>query len=558
MSTAYAKNSFRNQGEIRDINLDSKPLCPGCHKPMAIITRKKVIHIGLKSTYTVSIPTYSCQHKYCSEYLTTRIQVTNPFAAPRMAYDYDVQSQVVFIRWNEHATYNEISERLDDRFEIKIDLTAIETVLKTYELACKSTYKNTIVEKLKEIGGLLVCIDVVEPLKGKKGVLVAYEYYTGITLGSRRLPNGKKETYEKFLMDLHKRIKSEIGVPILGIISDALPAQRKAIAKILKKVPHCLCHYHFYALVLKEAKEADSSIITELRTKLRKNYYIRQYSERKIKGTLKNSQFENLEVFFEPLEELKDWRRKPKDPCFSGTELQNRLHDLLDKFKLLQNKVNLGDIHLTKYTTKVIGKIIVFLEEILTDIQPISNQLIEIHKNLDELVYILSQCEKSATQGLKLLLNYIDELNSENNLSNRGEIYQKFVLNIKKYADTKGMLLFNYRNIPNAPTTNNFQELQFKQLKYAIRRMIGHQNAKSFFVTHGEAIVYVNPDESLEEIRVILENCNQSNLREEIKSNRRSLDSWNLVIHDQIRWTKKMNEIDDFIHSLEITQVARS
>ena len=558
MSTAYAKNAFRNRGEIYNLSLDTNPLCASCHKPMGITTRKKVIHIGLKSTYKVSIPTYTCLHKYCSDYLKKRIKLEDPYAAPKMAYDYEVQAQVVYIRWNEHATYKEIIERLDDRFEIKIDRTAVETILKTYELACKRTYKGTIVEKLNEIGGLLICVDVVEPLKGKKGVLVAYEYYTGITLGSRRLPNGKQETYESFLQDLETRIKTDIGVPILGIISDALPAQRKAIAITLPNVPHCLCHYHFYALVLKDAKQADSNIITELRSKLRGNYYIKQFTERKLKGTLTNSQFENLEVFFEPLEELKDWKRKPKDPCFSGTELQNRLHDLLDKFKIMQEKVFEGKIHLTKYSIKVVNKMITFLDSILANIHPISKQLIGIHENLEDLTYILGKCEKSATQGLKEFLNFIDDLNSDKNLANKGEIYIEFAQNIRKYAETKGKLLFNYRTIPNAPTTNNFQELQFKQLKYAIRRMIGHQNAKSFFVTHGEAIVYVDPDESLDGIRQILENCNQSTLREEIKSNRRSLNSWNLVIHDQIRWTQKMKEIDDFIQSLEISQIARS
>lgn len=558
MNTAYGKNAFRNHGKTHHLEITMNPLCSSCHKPFGITTRKKVIHIGLESTYTVSIPTFTCLHKHCSDYLKTRIKLEDPYAAPRMAYDYDVQAQVVYIRWKEHATYKEVIERLDERFEIKIDRTAIETILKTYELACKDTYKTSIIDKLHEIGGLLVCVDVVEPLKGKQGVLVAYEYYTGITLGARRLPNGKQETYEGFLQDLHDRIKTEIGVPILGIMSDALPAQRKAIAKVLPNVPHCLCHYHFYALVLKEAKDADSSIITELRSKLRANYYIKQYSERKLKGTLANSQFEPLIVFFEPLEELTNWKRKPKDPCFSGTELQHRLQDLLEKFIILQNKSKGGKIVLKAYSIKLVDKMVEFLLNILDDIRPISTQLVRIHQNLEDLVFIFGQSETSTTQGLKSFLNYIDELNTENNLINSGEIYQKFVQNLVKYANTKGKLLFNYRDIPNAPNTNNFQELKFKQLKYSIRRMIGHQNAKSFFVTHGEAIVYVNPDESLENIREILVNCNQSDLRLEIKSSRRSMDSWNLVIHDQIRWAKKMDDIDDFIYFLETSQIART
>ena len=58
---------------------------------MGITKRKQITAIGLASTYITSIPTYTCQHKYCSDYLGTIIIAKNPYSAPRMAYDYDVQ-----------------------------------------------------------------------------------------------------------------------------------------------------------------------------------------------------------------------------------------------------------------------------------------------------------------------------------------------------------------------------------------------------------------------------------------------------------------------------------
>ena len=68
----------------------------------------------------------------------------------------------------------------------------------------------------------------------------------------------------------------------------------------------------------------------------------------------------------------------------------------------------------------------------------------------------------------------------------------------------------------------------------------------------------MNADETPENILAILKNCNQSELREHIKSHRRSMDAWSLVVHDQIRWEKKMQEIDKYIQNLESDLITRS
>lgn len=122
----------------------------------------------------------------------------NPFAATRMTYDYDVQAEVTSLRWHEHCTHKEISERMEDRFNILIDHYAIETILKSYEIACAKTYRQSIIDQIHQHGGALICIDLMEPLKGKSCFLVSYEYWTSLTLGVKKILNGKKETYETF------------------------------------------------------------------------------------------------------------------------------------------------------------------------------------------------------------------------------------------------------------------------------------------------------------------------------------------------------------------------
>ena len=208
MSTAISKNAHRNHGGIKLITLKSAPICPACKRPMGICKRTKVTLVGVADTYRVSIPTYGCRKYSCPKPMKNLITPPNPYAAPRMTYDYSVQTEVALIRWQEHATYKEIIERMQDRFDILIDHYAVETILKSYEIAAAKTYRISTLEKIQQHGGLFVCVDVMEPLKGKSGFLVAYDYWTGLTLGAKKMPNGKQSTYEGFLRKLQTRIKT--------------------------------------------------------------------------------------------------------------------------------------------------------------------------------------------------------------------------------------------------------------------------------------------------------------------------------------------------------------
>ena len=552
VSSAIAKNKFRDHGEIKKVILENTPICSECHRPMGICKRLKSSLVGIHSTYTVSIPTYTCRHKNCKNHGKIRITPPNPYAAPRMTYDYSVQTEVIFIRWQEHATYKEIMERMQDRYSIFIDRTAIETILKSYELSCASSFRPTSIAKMREKGGVLICLDVVEPLKGRKGVLVAYEYWTGITLGAQRLPNGKQSTYEDFLCLLKGRIATELGLPIKGVISDALVAQRKAIEVVLPEVPHCLCHFHFYKLVLKDAHIADSAIVTTLRSNLRSLYDLREYKSRKVENTLGNSQYKPLIPFLDPLLELSLWKRKPKDPCFIGTELAHRISDICKKLQILQEKVAEDRILISKYSTRVLKRMITSLNEFLVEIELQMAQLERVHEYLASIKEILSAHDQNADVGGNSLLNYCQSLS---NTSSTGDIETSFINSLRKYVETKGTLLFNYRTIQGAPTTNNFQELKFKQLKHFLRRVIGHKAAKSYFLAHGEHIVYVDPKTSRDEIEGIIKSSDQSQNRRIIRDNRRHMDAWIIVVHNKRKWVQKMNEIDLYIQQLETNPI---
>lgn len=557
MSTALAKNASRNVGEIKKISLDSPPSCTGCNRPMGICKRATVKLVGLDSTYQVSIPTYGCRKNDCPQRMKNLITPPNPFAAPRMTYDFAVQGEVTILRWHEHCTHKEISERMKDRFEISIDHYAIETILKSYEIACAKTYRQSTIDQMHQHHGALICVDVMEPLKGKNGLLVAHEYWTGLTLGVKKMPNGKTETYEAFFRGLRERLEVELGIPIIGIISDAHPTQRKAIAKIFEDIPHCICHYHFYNYVIRDAKLADSGIVTQIRATLRKNYDIKQFNQRCITQTIPRSQYEVLQPLFEPIVELSNWSRKPRDPCFTGLELCHRLTDITEQFQLLKTKVDDGVIQVPKHSRKVVNRFLIALEGILATYAELIKDLEEIQMHLTDLVDILAQTEYNASGGLKKMLQFSDNLRFSELENPRDGVASLFVKELVKYIETKGKLLFNYRTIPGAPTTNNFQELKFKQLKHFLRRVIGHGAAKDYLMVHGERILFVNPRESRDKILAIFKNCNQHEARKEIKANRRSMERWAIVMHNRVRWEDRIQKLHDYICGLEMKPIKR-
>ena len=56
---------------------------------------------------------------------------------------------------------------MEDRFGILIDQYAIATILKSYEIACAKTYRTSKIEQMHKHGGVMIYVDVMEPLKGK-------------------------------------------------------------------------------------------------------------------------------------------------------------------------------------------------------------------------------------------------------------------------------------------------------------------------------------------------------------------------------------------------------
>lgn len=156
-----------------------------------------------------------------------------------------------------------------------------------------------------------------KPLKGNPGLYTTCDYSTDLVLHSKRLKSESMVKIVDFLTTTKNRIEKELGVLVIGIISDALPAQRKAIEKVFPGVPHCLCHYHFYNLVFKAPKQLDNSLMTQTRKFLRNLYYLNKTKNYANQGKFWEPEFSFTKEILETLRSLSNWKKRPKDPFLS-------------------------------------------------------------------------------------------------------------------------------------------------------------------------------------------------------------------------------------------------
>ncbi len=456
----------------------------------------------------------------------------NPHVPPDGTFDWEVIVEVCMIRWSRHSTYEEIIVELTTHHGIGMCLDTVERFLKTYEIACEARYRPEYIKKIQANGGIILAIDGIDPLKGEKGIYGAHDAITGMPLETKKLPNQKQGTIAAFLRTTVERIERELHVQIKGIISDAHRAQRLAIEEVLPGVPHCLCHFHFYKLVLKAPMALDSHLLTVTRAALRKLYDLRRFEEQRASGNGTAGGF--LGRVIESLLALSDWTRRPKDPAFTGLEMYGRVEGILGVLHVAIAKLDAGITVIAE--EKAVRRIAMHLEAIVSDGKGMATELSRIKVNLADLKDILGDLEISANAGLKRLRSLRDRSRKARLRPRCGQTEREFAEALMKFVGTKGELLFNYELVEGAPTTNNGQELRIKQLKHFLRRVIGHSAASAFLLAHGERLLFVNPKENASDILEILKSVDYREAQKRIAIERNPRDCMPILVHRPEEW----------------------
>jgi hypothetical protein len=542
MTPSVSKYLPRHNGTTKTIGFDERPICRHCEKPLKIVSSTVVGPIvGLTENYNVQKYYYQCGQALCDGGEDKPIQARNTIYPPKSDYDYEVHAKVAEFRWKHKLTYEEIIARMQKDFGIILNLATTERMLKSYEIGCSQKYKPEYMQKIQENSGILLTIDGMQPLKGNSPLYTTRDEFTGLKIHAKRLTSESTKQIKEVLLAAKQRIETELEVEVIGIMSDAHPKQRKAIAEVFPGVPHCLCHYHFYKYVFKAPKDLDSNLMTQTRKFLRHLYYLNKEKLYDNQGKYWEPESSFTKELLKVLTALSNWKPRPNDPIFVGVELFSRLNDVL---VLLEDLIPKIDAVGTPFEDEnVIRGLYLKIKEYIRANQDKKRELDVIKSYLANIKDILDDEKASADTALRLMENYCKKLTTRQLRNDCGLVETQFIEELTNYVETKGELLFNYKRIEGAPKTNNLHELSFKQLKHFLRKIIGFRTAKSFLLSHGEHIIFVDPKESFEGILYIFKHMDHAKARELIRSERTSRDSIRFVMHDLMKWNLKLDDL---------------
>ncbi len=195
---------------------------------------------------------------------------------------------------------------------------------------------------------------------------------------------------------------------MIGVISDALPNQRKAIAEVFPEAFHCLCHYHFYNYVFKAPKDLNINLMAQTRKFLRSLYYLNKEKIYANQGKHWGPKLSFTKEILILLRSLSNGKPRPKDPFLVGAELFSRLTDI---YFLLQEFITAIDAT-GKYfeDDRVVRGVYLKIKEFIEVNKSNIRELEKIKSYLLEIKDILNDDEISAEIALEFLERYCKRL----------------------------------------------------------------------------------------------------------------------------------------------------
>jgi transposase len=110
-------------------------------------------------------------------------------------------------------------------------------------------------------GGVIISIDGIQPDKGSETIYLVRDVVTGRLLAAENVRSSDTATMTALLRPIH-----ELGVPVVGAVSDAQDSLLQAIAALWPDIPHQVCQFHY----LREATRPMFDVDRKVRKQIRK------------------------------------------------------------------------------------------------------------------------------------------------------------------------------------------------------------------------------------------------------------------------------------------------
>jgi Transposase, Mutator family len=234
----------------------------GHHSHRTVTTLQAVTRLTLK--------VYRCRNQGCPRFhQPTRPEEEGAWALPHGEFGLDVIALVGMLRYQQQRSIPQIHEELLRR-GLQVAQRTVTDQLYRYEelLALHLADQERLQERLKGQKQVIVALDGLQPDVGHEVLWVVRDCVSGEVLVARSLL-GATENDLAPLLEEAASICRQLGIPIVGVISDGQRSIRNAVARALPGVAHQLCHFHYLREAATPISNADRHAKKELKKQVR-------------------------------------------------------------------------------------------------------------------------------------------------------------------------------------------------------------------------------------------------------------------------------------------------
>ena len=215
---------------------------------------------------------YRCPNPQCQTARRSyRSAQADALALPGFTFGLDIVILVGHLRLSRHLTLDEVHQYLQEQLRPQQMTISRREVLYLFEAYCsllraasqpgEDPEFHAWRAKVEANGGVVISIDGIQPDKGNETLYLVREVLTGRLLCAENVSSSETEVMKRLLAPVN-----QLGVPVLGVISDAQHTERLAVAQLWPNVPHQTCQFHY----LREASQPIYELDRRTRTAMRK------------------------------------------------------------------------------------------------------------------------------------------------------------------------------------------------------------------------------------------------------------------------------------------------
>jgi len=229
------------------------------------------IVITLKGALEVTHCGYRCPNLQCKTSARGyRSAEADALALPGFTFGLDIVILIGHLRLARHLTLDEVHQQLQEQLTPQ-HLTISRRDMYLFEAYCSllraASQPSEDLEfqawraKVEANGGVIISIDGIQPDRGNETLYLVRDALTGRLLCAENVSSSETEIMKRILSPVVK-----LGLPVLGVISDAQHTELLAVAQLWPDVPHQTCQFHY----LREASQPIYGLDRSTRKAMRK------------------------------------------------------------------------------------------------------------------------------------------------------------------------------------------------------------------------------------------------------------------------------------------------